>query len=116
MFVTVTSVAAMLVMASVPADNMDMARTVYSNCVIDNVVAHLENKMDADTSKSQLAGVCQDEQKAFVAAVVKYERSEGASATEAKEYAEEEVLAILDEASQSYAQHLEEGTRPEKDA
>ncbi len=114
MFVTVTSVAAMLVMASAPSDDMDLARTVYSNCVIDKVIAHLDSKTAENESKTLLSGVCETEKKAFFNAVVKYERSEGSTAAEAKEFADEEVQMILDDNTESYAEHFANDTRPVK--
>lgn len=115
MFVTVTSVAAMLVMASAPADNMDLARKAYSNCVVENVIAHLESKTDENESKNLLSQVCEIEQKAFFDTVVQYERSEGSTAAEAKEFADEEVQMILDDNNESYAEHLANNTRPVKE-
>lgn len=115
MFVTVTSVAAMLVMASAPADNMDLARKAYGNCIVDNVIMHLESKTSQSESKEMLSRVCENEQKAFFNAVVQYERSEGSTAAEAKEFADEEVQMILDDNNESYTEHLANNTRPVKE-
>ncbi len=116
MFVTVTSVAAMLVMASVPADNMELARKAYNNCVTDNMIVQLDKSADADAYEKSLKGICAAEQKQFVAAIIQYERSEGASASEAKEIAEVEVQIVLEDSVEYYAEHSAEGTRPEKEA
>lgn len=114
MFVTVFSVAAVLAMAS-PAEGMvETARTSYDNCMIDVTVDNLNRQAAESEYASVVVSACENEKKALFDAIVKYERSEGATASEAKEYAQEEINMTEYDLVQSYAEYLAEGTQPEK--
>lgn len=115
MFVTVTSVAAMLVMASSPAEDFELSHATYSDCIEENLVSHINNNADENEYNNSLSKVCQTEQKEYFTAVVKYQRSEGATEAEANEYAEEEIQMILDDSTSSYAERVENGTQPENE-
>lgn len=104
MFVTVTSVAAMLVMASSPAENFESAFALYSDCVEENLVSHIERNADENEYINSLSRVCHAEKQGFFEATVKYQVSEGDTNQEAKEYAEEEIQMVLDDSTSSYAE------------
>lgn len=116
MFVTVSSVAAMLVMASSPANDMELARKAYSNCVSENAVSYLDRKAAPDEFSKSATLVCSAQKSSLLSAVIKYERGEGSSASEAKEYAEEEVQMVIDDSIEAYSEHLANDTRPELEA
>lgn len=115
MFVTVTSVAAMLVMASSPAENFELAHSVYSDCLEANLVSHIERNADEDAYTNTLSQICKTEKTNFYDAVVKFQRSEGATAEEAKEYAAEEIQMILDDSASSYTDRAENGQFSEQE-
>ena len=112
MFVTVSSVAAMLVMAASPADLSDLARNAYGQCIEQNSAALLDRKADGSEFSKNFSKVCETERKAFADAVIAYERSEGSSAKEAREYANEEEEMILEDALEVYQAHLANNSRP----
>lgn len=114
MFVTVTSVAAMLVMASSPAENFELAYSAYNDCVETNLVSHIERNADESEYINSLSQVCKTEKASFFDAVVKFQRSDGATAEEAKEYAEEEIQMILDDSAASYTDRAENGGQSEE--
>jgi len=103
-------------MASSPANDMDLARKAYSNCVSENAVSYLDRKADSEEFSKSAILVCSAQKTSLLSAVVKYERAEGSSAAEAKEYAEEEVQMVIDDSIDAYSEHLTNNTRPEIEA
>ena len=114
MFVTL-SVAAMVSMAAYSDTALDQVRTAYGNCIIENTISHLGQKTAENDFAEAMKSVCQDEQKAFQAAVIASEKAEGASAKEAAEIAQEEVDMMIEDSVLGYAEHLEGETLPVKE-
>ncbi|GAB5489486.1 MAG: hypothetical protein Pars2KO_30560 [Parasphingorhabdus sp.] len=114
MFVTL-SVAAMLSMAAGSGNAMENARTVYSNCIVENTIPHLGQKTAEKDFSKAVKSWCQDEQKTFFSAVVASEMAEGLTQKEAQEVAKEEIDLTIEDSVVNYADHLAAGTLPVKE-
>lgn len=72
----------------------------------------LKEQKTAEEFSEAAKTACESEKANFQAAVVKDERSAGSSASEAKEFADEEVATVLEDMALSYADHVEYKTVP----
>ncbi len=100
--------------AAASATSVEGSREAYNNCMLDLTLTMLKAKKSPDDFAAAAKTECEAERVAFHAAVVKDERAMGSAATAAQEFADEEVIAVQEDFTAGYADHVEYGTVPVK--
>jgi transcriptional regulator CtsR len=95
-----------LSMAAAKASPFNEARKDYSNCLIE-----VHNKAIGDkTAESEILGLmqaaCITQRDSYKIQIVKQQRSFGSSASEAEEYAGEELQIVIENLTENYASNL----------
>lgn len=93
-------------------DPISQANTAYSDCLLKQTLASLDDKQDVDSFFQAAQERCTLQKQAYRAAVVKSERSFGSNQSEAEKYADEEAQYVLSAMTTNYTGYLETHTRP----
>lgn len=110
----VVTASAALMMTAYAADRMEDARDSYNNCMIDQLLQHLDRKDSKKIFANATKTMCDKQRNTFHTIVVKDERGYGSSEAEANAYADEEVQGLLDSHIENYAGYLKNNTRPQR--
>ena len=100
-------VAIFLSMAASAGDPVDDARKAFNNCLITAHNEAIKAKTSLSSFRKSTEDMCTAEKTSYYNTITKNDMASGSSASEAKEYAQEEVTMMIEGIKSAYAENID---------
>lgn len=99
-------------LAATPAATVDTTRAAYTKCLRGFLLKSLKDKMPTAEFEISVKSACPDEQAAFHAAVVAFDRAAGDKLADATDNADMQVADYVDNFTAKFVDYTDSGTLP----